>query len=102
MVARQRGRLTPWQRLARRWLMSIAGRRPGDPLTVDDWEAYYKHHTKVRAGARLLAALPSSPRCRICGAPFGGLGSRVVGPLGYRPSRKNPHICATCVELSPP
>jgi adenylate cyclase len=23
-------------------------------------------------------------------------------PLGYRPSRKNPHLCATCVELSPP
>lgn len=26
----------------------------------------------------------------------------VVRPLGYRPSRKNPTLCATCVELSPP
>jgi adenylate cyclase len=26
----------------------------------------------------------------------------VAGPLGYRPSRKNPTVCATCVELAPP
>jgi adenylate cyclase len=38
----------------------------------------------------------------MCGAPFGGLGSRLVSPLGYFPSRKNPNICATCVELAPP
>jgi adenylate cyclase len=25
-----------------------------------------------------------------------------VRPLGYRPSRKNPNICATCVEAAPP
>ena len=42
---------------------------------------------------RLLRALPSSPRCGICGAPFSGFGSRLVRPLGYRPSRKNPTLC---------
>ena len=50
----------------------------------------------------MLRALPSSPRCGICGAPFAGFGSRLVRPLGYRPSRKNPDLCATCVEASPP
>lgn len=38
----------------------------------------------------------------MCGAPFGGIGSRLVRPLGFRPSRKNPTLCATCVELAPP
>lgn len=38
----------------------------------------------------------------MCGAPFAGIGSRLVRPLGYRPSRKNPTLCATCVELAPP
>jgi adenylate cyclase len=38
----------------------------------------------------------------MCGAPFAGLGSRFVRPLGFRPSRKNPSLCATCVELAPP
>ena len=46
--------------------------------------------------------MPSSPRCLYCGAPFAGVGSRVVSPLGYRPSRKNPNLCAVCVELAPP
>ena len=60
-----------------------------------------------RARARGLVAsifrtLPSSPRCGICGAPFAGVGRWIVGPLGYRPSRKNPTVCATCVEFSPP
>jgi adenylate cyclase len=52
--------------------------------------------------ARLIAALPSSPRCSICGAPFAGFGRHIVGRLGYRPSRKNPNICSVCVETSPP
>ena len=38
----------------------------------------------------------------MCGAPFAGIGSRFVRPLGFRPSRKNPNLCATCVELAPP
>jgi adenylate cyclase len=46
--------------------------------------------------------MPRTPRCGYCGAPFAGLGARVVGPLGYRPSRKNPNLCAVCVELAPP
>jgi adenylate cyclase len=50
----------------------------------------------------LLRSLLSSPRCGICGAPFAGFGSRLVKPLGYRPSRKNPTFCDTCIEASPP
>ena len=26
----------------------------------------------------------------------------IAAPLGYRPSRKNPNLCVTCVEASPP
>lgn len=101
-VSADRDDLTGWQRLVRRRLLAIAGKRPDEPLSPADWDAYFVHHTSARAGSRLLAALPSSPRCRICGAPFAGLGSRLVGPFGYRPSRKNPHLCASCLELSPP
>ena len=38
----------------------------------------------------------------MCSAPFAGPGRFIVRPLGYRPSRKNPTLCVTCVELSPP
>ena len=41
------------------------------------------------------------PQSTIC-LRSAGFGGRVVRPLGYRPSRKNPNICAVCVELAPP
>ena len=73
-------------------------------MSSEDWAAEYEvsNGPVARAVRRVLMALPSSPRCGRCGAPFGGPGRRIVGPLGYRPSRKNPTICAVCVETSPP
>jgi adenylate cyclase len=90
--------------MALRRLMRHAGRRPGQPLTPDDWQAYFEFSTvrSTRAVHRVMRSLPSSPRCGMCGAPFAGIGSRFVRPLGFRPSRKNPALCATCVELAPP
>ena len=49
-----------------------------------------------------MFALPHGPRCGVCGAPFAGAGRLLTSALGYRPSRKNPTVCATCVELAPP
>ena len=82
-----------------------AARKAGDePLTSEDWAAYFEMSSKPveRGLSRVLRALPSSPRCGICGAPFAGFGSRLLRPLGYRQSRKSPNLCATCVEASPP
>lgn len=82
-----------------------AARKTGDePLTSEDWAAYFEIASgrTERGLSRLLHALPSSPRCGICGAPFAGFGSRLLRPLGYRQSRKSPSLCATCVEASPP
>jgi adenylate cyclase len=97
-------RLTRWQRMTLRRLRKAAG-KPGDaPLAPEDWEAYLRmvSSRSGRLTRSLLGSLPASPRCGICGAPFAGFGGRLVRPLGYRPSRKNPTICATCVEASPP
>ena len=97
-------KLTFWQRMAMREVKKEAGRARDEPLEPEDWEAVWKLHATGTGGvvARMVRALPSSPRCGICGAPFSGLGSHVVGPLGYRPSRKNPTVCSVCVENSPP
>jgi len=97
-------RMTNWQRLASRGLARHAGKRPGEPLAPEDWKAYFEFSTArtTRAAHRVMRSLPASPRCGMCGAPFAGIGSRLVRPLGYRPSRKNPTLCATCVELAPP
>jgi adenylate cyclase len=45
--------------------------------------------------------LPSDPRCRLCHAPFGGTGGRIMRRFGFGPSRKNPTLCNTCFEKAP-
>jgi adenylate cyclase len=49
----------------------------------------------------LMRHLPSEPRCRLCRAPYGGMGGRVMRRFGYGPSRKNPTLCSTCFEKAP-
>jgi adenylate cyclase len=102
--AEARSKPTLWQRMAGRKLRRAAGRGAGEPLAPEDWEVAWRLHEQGLGGAlaAIFRALPSSPRCGICGAPFGGPGRLIVGPLGYRPSRKNPTVCGTCVEFSPP
>jgi adenylate cyclase len=56
----------------------------------------------VRGVQRVMRRLPSPPRCKLCQNPFGGVGGRVVGLAGFRPSRKNPNLCARCCESLPP
>src|SRR3954451_17170246 len=95
-------RRTVLQRLVRRRLYSLAGKAPDEPLGPEDWSAFYRHHTSTRGAVKVLSALPHSPRCKICGAPFAGVASRVLGTLGHRLSRKNPYFCAACIEFAPP
>jgi adenylate cyclase len=50
---------------------------------------------------RLMRRLPSDPRCAVCGAPYRGFGGRLMGRLGFAPSRKNPRLCSICFEKAP-
>jgi adenylate cyclase len=93
--------------LQRRMLKSLAKKarkRPGEPLGEEDWGAYFEMGSQrsSRMMKAVMRTLPATPRCGFCGAPFEGAGGRLVRPFGYRPSRKNPNICAVCVELAPP
>jgi adenylate cyclase len=54
-----------------------------------------------RAGRRLFGLLPSPWRCKFCNAPFRGPYAGVVKRIGYSPSRKNPQVCARCIERAP-
>ena len=96
--------LTFMQRRSLKQVVKLARKKPGEALSPADWESYFRFGAQpsTRAGKRVLRAIPSTPRCGFCGAPFAGFGARILGPLGYRPSRKNPNICSTCVELAPP
>jgi adenylate cyclase len=97
-------RLTVVRRAARRRIRKAARKQKDEPLTSDDWAAYFAMASDPagRTVSRVLRSLPSNPRCGICGAPFSGIGARLVRPLGYRQSRKSPNLCAACIEASPP
>ena len=73
-------KLTLWQRAGRMMIRRKAGKRRGEPLSSADWETVWRLHETGLGGvtARLLGALPSSPRCGICGAPFAGFGAAVL------------------------
>jgi adenylate cyclase len=47
----------------------------------------------LRAG---FLRLPSSPRCKVCAAPFGGAGGLLMRFMHHRPTRTNPLLCNPC------
>jgi adenylate cyclase len=44
-----------------------------------------------------LRFIPSSPRCKLCAAPFGRPGAMVFRRYGFGPWEKNPRICKRCL-----
>src|SRR5207248_11005619 len=58
------------------------------------------HASLVRA-RHVFRYLPSAPRCKVCNNPFGGVGGRVLGMAGFKPSRKNPNLCGRCCDSLP-
>jgi adenylate cyclase len=71
----------------------------GDPSDVEFFDLMDRH--LPRAFIRVMRHLPTDPRCRLCKAPFGGVGGRVMRRFGFGPSRKNPSLCNTCFEKAP-
>ncbi|MGX9791220.1 adenylate/guanylate cyclase domain-containing protein [Mycobacterium sp. MMS18-G62] len=69
---------------------------------TDMWEKVLTdgHASLVRA-RHAFRYLPSSPRCKLCNNPFGGVAGAVLGVAGFRPSRKNPNLCTRCCDALP-
>ena len=67
-----------------------------------DWEALLvKGHEPLKVAQRIFRHLPHDPRCKLCLNPFGGVGGKMVGLLGHKPSRKSPNICQYCFDRLP-
>jgi adenylate cyclase len=81
------------------------GSPPGVAPMSDRWVGILSGDSVLafphRAGRRLFALMPSPWRCKFCNAPFRGPYAGTMKRIGYTPSRKNPHICARCIEHAP-
>src|SRR4051794_13486675 len=71
----------------------------GNPRDVKFFELMDRH--LPRTFIWTMRHLPSEPRCRLCKAPYGGVGGRIMRRFGFGPSRKNPTLCNTCFEEAP-
>src|SRR3954451_11464365 len=71
----------------------------GDASDLKFFELMDRH--LPRGLIRVMRHLPADPRCRLCRAPYGGVGGRVMRRFGFGPSRKNPSLCNTCFEKAP-
>jgi adenylate cyclase len=68
-----------------------------------DWETLLvKGYEPLKVSQRIFRRLPRDPRCKLCQNPFGGLGGKLIGIVGRRPSRKNPNVCQYCFDHLPP
>jgi adenylate cyclase len=67
------------------------------PPSKDYWRDYLeKGEPYIRVGRKVFGAIPSDPRCRLCTAPFAGVGAPLMRMIGRTPSIANPHLCTAC------
>ena len=63
----------------------------------DFWRDFLtRGDSRERRGRLMLKRIPHGPRCRLCAAPFGGIGAPLMRIVGKRPSGQNPTMCSSC------
>jgi adenylate cyclase len=70
--------------------------------TIDWHRLLVDGYEPLKKAQRVFRHLPSDPRCKLCQNPFGGVGGKLVGVIGRKPSRKNPNLCQYCFDHLPP
>jgi len=73
---------------------------PPGPTPKDDlWRAILVGTSRASRNRRLHRRIPSSPRCKLCNAPFGGVGGLFMPLLGHARWPKNPKYCSGCFRM---
>ncbi len=85
----------------RRTLLGVDGvPRPEPDSHEEIWRAILlgtdPQYARVRSR---LKHLPSPPRCKMCAAPFAGIGGPLMRLLGRGPWSKNPKYCGNCYRV---
>ena len=68
-----------------------------EPSTEEQWRSLLTGDSPmVHQLRRTFRAIPSPPRCKLCHAPFGGIGGVLLKPV-FGPWPKNPQLCKNCI-----
>jgi adenylate cyclase len=64
----------------------------------EEWQALLTgEHKSVLALRKTFRMVPASPRCKLCHAPFHGVGGAVLGPW-FGPGERNAQLCKNCMK----
>lgn len=67
-----------------------------DGIREEFWRRQLTEGTDTRWKRRLRNRIPSNPRCKMCAAPFSGVGGLVMPYFGHARWAKNPKYCTGC------
>lgn len=71
--------------------------KPPPNANEEFWREFLLHGSESERRKRAVyKRLPSNPRCRLCAAPFGGIGAPLMRVIGKRPAENNPNLCNAC------
>jgi adenylate cyclase len=74
---------------------------PLDDINQEEWRSILMgEHPEMRRGRRFFGMLPANPRCKVCNAPFRGVGGVAMKLIGREPFEKNPRFCKACLTTS--
>jgi len=69
------------------------------PQSDERWRSLLVDQAPFLARRRLHARIPSSPRCKMCAAPFSGPGGLILRFAGRARWTKNPKYCTGCFHM---
>lgn len=74
--------------------------RTPESTTADEmWRVILRSNPGARKRRRLQRRIPSSPRCKLCAAPFAGPGGLIMPFFGHARWSKNPKYCVGCFRM---
>ncbi len=69
----------------------------GHPSEEEWRQVLLGEHPGLYRRRNLYKLIPSSPRCKLCNAPFGSIGGFLMRFVGRHPYSKNPNFCGACL-----
>lgn len=68
-----------------------------NPQNQELWYTIFAEgHPLLKKYQRINKRLPSAPRCKLCHAPFRGIGGMIMALTHRGPSHRNPRYCSKC------
>jgi adenylate cyclase len=78
----------------------VPSEKPPSDANEEFWRDFLLHGSpRERRNRAIYRRIPSNPRCRLCAAPFGGIGGPLMRAIGKRPAESNPNLCGNCFSF---